>query len=566
MTPMRSTQAQHRTALRAALPVALLGAALGPLLGACASTADEALAPVEAEESTEVAAPGDSTSVSAPPTDEPAVQGGAETAAATPASFRASQDDPAPAEAAAPAPQEGEPEATAPDARAVEVAYFNTKEFKKRFALSFLSRNDIEPPVTPDEAEDLRDIIESIDDEDPEKAMRRAERANRRLPSANFDFLIGMFHFQESRYAEAIEAFDAAIDKHENFLRAHSSKGLAHFALATQVIVEDTRTDGEIAANRKMHFALAGESFRTKLALGGIDGQTYGFLGIILADQARFLEAETAFRQALLFEPEKTEWRSGLVTALLAQRRFADGASIVDSMLMDDPNNAEIWKLQGKAMIGLEDYGRATEIFGIVRDLGGADATILSTLGDLYTNQGLVELAGESYAEAFEAGAAVDRTLKGAKQLVRRSATEPAKEVLAAVEAAGVDSLDLAQKAELRKIQAQIAVREGDGEREVEILRQTVDENPLDGDALTLLAMALGKAGETAEAYQLFETAAGMEGQAAKANLEYARLRVREREYEKAIPLIKASLQADDSEAVRRYLEDVQAASARSRN
>lgn len=564
MTPMRSPKAETRSSVRGVAP----GLFAGLLLCACASTGEDAGAPVASDEA---AAASEAASTEPEANQTPAVLGEDGSAKATPASFSApqegSQDDaPAPSDDAPAAADEtvaaGRPD---PDRRAIDVAYFNSKEFKRRFALGFLSRTEVEPPVTPDEAEDLRDIIEANSDEDFERALRLAERANRRLPSAQFEFLIGMYKFRDGDYEGAIASFDAALDSFPNFLRAHMFKGQAHYALATQTIENDPRTEEEIERDRKAQFALAGDSIRKQLELGGIDGPSYAFLAVVLIEQQRYMEAETAFRQALMFNPEKTEWRSGLVSSLLAQRRYTDAASLIDTLIAGDPNNAAFWTLQGKAMIGLEDYERAAEIFGIVRDLGAADEVILGTLGDLYTNQGLGVLAGEVYAEAYEAGASIERTLKGARQLVQRDALESAKEVIAAIEAGGVDELAPERKAELRKLQAKIAVREGDGEREVEILRQTVDENPLDGDALTLLAMALGRAGETAEAYQLFETAAGMEGQAAKANLEHARLRVRQREYEQAIPYIKASLQAEDVEGVRQYLEDVEAANARSK-
>jgi len=563
MTPTRSPKTELRTSAGAAPRSLHASLFAGLLLCACASTSED---PAEPLESDDVVAADEQAPSEDPADQAPAVVEEVAPARATPASFSAPQEDPEEV-AAAPAAS-GDDDAAAPsgpDRRAIDVAYFNSKEFKRRFALGFLSRTEVEPPVTPDEAEDLRDIIEANSDEDFERALRLAERANRRLPSAQFEFLIGMYKFRDGDYDGAIASFEAALDTFPNFLRAHMFKGQAHYALATQTIEDDPRTEEEAERDRKAHFALAGDSIRRQLELGGIDGPTYAFLAVILIEQQRYMEAETAFRQALMFNPEKTEWRSGLVSSLLAQRRYTDAASLIETLIAGDPNNAAFWTLQGKAMIGLEDYERAAEIFGIVRDLGAADEVVLGTLGDLYTSQGLGALAGEVYAEAYEAGASIDRTLKGARQLVQRDALESAKQVIAAVEARGVDELAPERKADLRKLQAKIAVREGDGEREIEILRQTVDENPLDGDALTLLAMALGRAGETAEAYQLFETAAGMEGQAAKANLEHARLRVRQREYEQAIPLIKASLQAEDVEAVRRYLEDVEAANARSK-
>ena len=461
------------------------------------------------------------------------------------------------------------------DFSAFELAYFNTVEFRREFARSWLSRNDVEPPVSPEQAEDLRDIVETYasDDKDGvQKATAKLDRAITRYQAdegkgaPNFSFLRGLIHFQNEEYDEAIARFDQAIDSFDKFLRAHQNKALAHFALATRSIDDDPRSIEEIEAARALNFEKAGDAFRTQLSLGGINGQTYGFLGIVLADQERYVEADTAFRNALLFEPQKDQWRSGLVTSLLQQRDFGGAVSLLDTLIAKSPDNAAYWKLQGRAYAGLEDLESAALNLVVAEQLGDSDASTVFLLADIYTNQGNLGLAADAYARGLEVADSdsIRRAMKGADQILRLGDAESARLVLGRMDTLFRDSVDQDTLAKMLKLQSQVAVRLGDAEGEVEILRSILDENPLDGEAMTLLGVALGRQKNMGEAYQLFETAANMEGAGAKANLEHARLMVREKRYQEAIPLLNASLSFGEVESVRRFLEEVEKAAKRS--
>lgn len=472
-----------------------------------------------------------------------------------------------------------------------ENAYFRTQEFQRDFARSFLSKSEVEPDVDPDDVEELQEIIELILDDDGKngkkaRALKKLERANGKNPGPQFDFLIGQLHFEagsqlaagvdadEEREIEAVAAnaegarvafgdslgaFDKAIERFPAFLRAWEKKALLHFRLA---------------AEEPQQFADASEAFREVLRLGQVDENTFGFLGISLMNQELYLKAETAFRNALMLSsPEdETKWRLGLANALFRQNRYADASALTQTLINADSSNSSYWLLQGNAFLGMNEVQRAAENFRIADQLGGSTFASLNLLADIYANDGLADLAVDVYLKALtKSDAAPNRGLRGARLLVRSGDLASVKRLLSGIQGHFGDGLDPERLAELRKLQSQVAVREGDGETEIALLREIIGDDPMDGDAMILLGEALVRAVEgelpverMAESIQLFETAAAIEEFEAKSKLKHAQLLVRQKDYAGAIPLLKSSLQVEDKEAVRNFLESVEKAASRS--
>ena len=172
-----------------------------------------------------------------------------------------------------------------------------------------------------------------------------------------------------------------------------------------------------------------------------------------------------------------------------------------------------------------------------------------------------------------------------------------------------MDSLDRESRADVRRLKSQVAVRRGDSATQVAILREVIDEDPMDGDALILLGEALGKGArdlramlaeadaahaaavadaaeadqpapdravesdaikslrvQVEEAYQVLETAAAIEGFEASAKLTHAKVLVSQKRFAEAVPLLKSSLEFEDTENVRRFLEGVEQAAKRAGN
>ena len=467
--------------------------------------------------------------------------------------------------------------------------YFDSPEFQRDLERSFVSRGKKEPPLSEDEIDALPKIYELIRDEDYDRALRRIEQEIEDEPTANYWYLAGQIHFQNGRHELAAAAYDNAIELFPNFLDAWSRKAILHMKLTADDRFAELPPDqagGKAVAFEREQYEEAAEALREVLRLGAVDERTYGFYAMTQLYFEHYMKAEMAFRSALMLSESNSHfeenWKTGLAQTLLRQRRYADAAALLGELLETDPSRADLWLLQGNAYLGTGKTEDAAANFQIADELGGASAAALDLLADIYTNDGLSELATQTYLRAFEEGSrSPSRALRGARLMLQRGEVESVMSLLAGIEASLGDSMSADDTADMLKLKAQVAVRQGDAESNIEILEEILEEiienNPLDGDALILLGDALGRqaaqldddsASDTklAEAGQAFATAAAIEGFEADALLKHARLLVGRKRYEQAVPLLKASLQANDRENVRAYMKEVERAAKRAAN
>lgn len=500
-----------------------------------------------------------------------------------------------PDEAAAPAPR---PEPSRPRRRTVSIeqveegpaspieSYFDSPEYQRDYERSFIAQGLTEPPLSEDEIEALPEIYELIQNDRKERAFTRIKRELEDEPTANYWHLSAQILVGWERFEEAAAAYENAVELFPDFVSAWKNKALIHLRLTTTNRftgndAQDVRTLAD--EYEQEQYEKAATAFREALRLGAVDEKTYGFYGLTQTYFEQFMKAEMAYRNALMLSAAgsdlELQWKTGLAQTLLRQRRYADAAALVGELLEDDDANPDLWMLQGNAYLGLGNTNDAAQNFQIADELGGASAPALNLLADIFTNDQLSELAVETYLRAFEKGStSARRALRGARLMVRRGEIEEVEALLGGIDERLGDSIGVEDRAELLKLQAQIAVRKGDAKSNIEILEQIIEGNPLDGDAFILLGQALGgQAREMepgpeaerkfAEAEQAFETAAALDGFEAEAKLEHARLLVGgQKRYAEAIPLLKASLQVKDREYVREYLEGVEKAAKRSEN
>jgi tetratricopeptide (TPR) repeat protein len=347
-----------------------------------------------------------------------------------------------------------------------------------RFAQSWLSESDVEPKVGAPEGEAYQQIVQAIAAEDTALALQLL--AAQRGPSGNalFDFMEGNLRYQGEEHELAVAAYREAVLKHPRFRRAWGNLALA--------------------SARSGDFEGAIEGFSRVVALGGADATTYALLGIAHSNRRDYLAAESAFRMATLLDPASLEWRMGLAECLFKQERFDDAVALCASLLRTQPERAELWLLQANAYARLGRPLDAAENLEVLHGLGRGTAETFNLLGDIYVNERLFELSRDNYASALElapeAGAA--RAVRAAGDLAARGALEESRALIERVESAAGASLDEAQRMQVLKLRARIAVASGAGDEQVRILEEIVALDPLDGEALLLLGQHYGRSGD----------------------------------------------------------------------
>lgn len=426
-----------------------------------------------------------------------------------------------------------------------ELSIWNEPIFQRAFAESYLAESDVEPRMTAIEIERMLEIRDLISADKLDRAKKILEEERGGASSAVFDFTLGNLYFQEEELEHAAGIYRTAIQKYPKFRRAYRNLGLVHARLE--------------------QYDQAAPALSRVIELGGGDAVTYGLLGISYSNIGQDISAESAFRMAMLLDQETIEWKKGLVRSFFKQKRYADVVALCDNLIAKDPESSELWLIQANAFLGLEQTARAAENFELVGRLGKATPASLNMLGDIYVNESLFDLAVDSYVRAMQAkpDASLDRPLRAAKVLVSQGAHDETLRLIGEIEnLGGAEGGQFATKPEVQKellkLRARIAVAQDAGGEEARILREIVELDPLDGEALILLGHYYAGNEEVEQAVFHYERAANIEEFEAEAKLRHAQLLVRQSRYAEALPLLRRALDLEPSERVREYMEQIE--------
>ena len=224
-----------------------------------------------------------------------------------------------------------------------------------------------------------------------------------------------------------------------------------------------------------------------------------------------------------------------------------------------------------KRLEGLPDPA----IAGLTADPGGSlwlagkSGTVVREGGDIYVNEGVPEMAVSAYQRALaKDGESADLSvaLRNVEVLVGRSAYTEAGSLLTRVKEVCGKKLGTTEKKRVLKLEARIAAAAGQsGAEQARLLEDIVALDPLDGEALLLLAQHYARNTDTDKACFLCERAAGIEKYEAEAKLRHGQILVKNGKYQEALPLLKRALELKPREDVQRYVEQVERA-ARSKN
>ena len=113
-------------------------------------------------------------------------------------------------------------------------------------------------------------------------------------------------------------------------------------------------------------------------------------------------------------------------------------------------------------------------------------------------------------------------------------------------------------KKDLLKLQARIAVAEGQSAEEVRVLEEIVALDPLDGEALILLGQHASRANEPEKAIFYYERAESLEKYEADAKVRHAQLLVGQGKYSEALSLLRRAQELKPREDIQKYLTQVE--------
>ena len=432
------------------------------------------------------------------------------------------------------------PQTWASQASQLELDVWNDPVFKKQFVAYYGIKAEAEPRITSEEVAILEKVRPLMVDDLPkaENVLKGRMKAD---CSAILDFTLGGIQFQQDKMADALGNYQKAVAKFPSFRRAWRNLGL--------IYVRSGRHDDAISAFTRM------------IELGGGDAYSYGLLGFAYAAKLDYQAAEAAYRNALLLQPENTEWRLGVTRCVFKQQRFEDAVTLLETLIGRYPDKADFWLLQAQAYLGLKQPLKAAVNLEAVDHLGKATVDSLYTLGNIYVAEHLIDLAANAYLRAIDVDVKqpFTRPLQSAEMLAARGALTQARQVAAHVRETWEKQMEEADRRKLLKLEARLSMAEGAGSAGTAgVLEEIVKLDPLDGEALMLLGQHYAGQKEPDRAIFYYERAESLDAFEVRAKIRHAQALVGMGRHAEAVPLLRRAQEVKPHDDIARYLEQVE--------
>lgn len=415
--------------------------------------------------------------------------------------------------------------------------------FRKSITASYGIDSRIEPLITEDEAFYLDQSAAAMAANDRARAIQLLLDSSLLEKSPAMLFTLASLEFEAGKADEAVKHFEAALSQFPNFRDAHRN-----FAV---VLVQTGKFK-----EAKTHLVRA-------LELGANDGLTAGLLAYCHALDGHHQAALDAYRLALLTQPEERQWKLGAAQALLGLQHSREAASILQSLIDTSPGETSTWLVQADAWIDIDEELRAAANLEIVHRSGSLDPNATLSLGHLYLQNGLPELALDRYRAAVTAPEPppVSRAVEALEMFLSNSEWNLGKEFTSLLD--GSDSYrndlnpatgDKALLSRLTRTRAMIELETGDAGTGANRIEEWLRREPLDGQAILLLARFREESGQRVEAEMLLEQAARIPDSAASAHLAHGKLLVAVNDFEKALEHLEKSQELNPNEALAGYI------------
>lgn len=445
---------------------------------------------------------------------------------------------------------------------------FRDPRFLKDFVGSYGFLSDVEPKVSADEQAlltEVRELFEASKFKQAEQEIVRFVKETEKPSdpekqpaeiSPALVFVLGNLYFQADRADEARRAFLEAIRRYPRFRRAYTNLGYLY-----------------ISKNQNTE---ALPVLQKAIELGESSSRVFGLLGYCHLLNKDAVAAENAYRQAYLLDASSRDWKLGLAQALMAQEKYAEAASLLDTLIAANANDKQLWLQQTNAYLAMDRKEEAAVNLEIIRHKGLADEANLNLLGNLYMDRGEPQLALYAYLAAIDKATTfdVERALKSARILNDYGFPEKAAEFLVKIRAKLGDKPSTADETSLLLTEVRVAQSKNEAARVGEILNQLLELDPVNGEVLLEMARHLSqqstdeenseKRGKLVqEARTNFQLALKNESVAYQANLGLGQMLVRERRYTEAMPVLETALGLKKSESLEQYVSRVRRAADR---
>jgi tetratricopeptide (TPR) repeat protein len=427
---------------------------------------------------------------------------------------------------------------------------WKSAEFRRAFTGAYGTDGRIEPGINTAERAVLDAVAAKMRANDRPGAIAALSDSSLTPGSAALLFSLGSLRFEDGKIDEAVDSFEKALAGYPNFRDAHRNLAVAQ--------VQQAKFD-----EAEPHLIRAME-------LGARDGLTLGLLGYVHASRGRHQAALQAYRLAQLTMPAEVQWKLGEAHALLALDDPRASASIYTELLPLRPADAGLWMNQADAYLQIGEPLNAAANLEFARRLGKLDAAETISLGHLYLNEAMLPDAIGCYREAIAATtpAPFAKAIDAVEALARFQHWPEARTLAETIAATAGYAAQIkpapdmakpaaAELSRFERTRALIELEAGDATAGVALVEALIQRDPLDAEALILLAKFRAKSNQLPEAEMLLEQAARDPGHEVAAWRTLGEIRVRAADYAGAREALQRALDLEPDARLAEYLEAV---------
>ncbi len=418
--------------------------------------------------------------------------------------------------------------------------YWKSDAFLKSFNGSYRVNAKVEPYLETKERELLVSIQALMAKGDRKGALKKLQASKLAKSSASVMFNIGNVAFELGDLELSKTSYLAAIKKFPNYLRAHQNLAVVYL-----------RDEKKGLNDAYKHLLEA-------VKLGGANASLLGMLGNCHLQKENYGAAMLAFKNAQLTEPETLEWKVGEAECHRAIGDFEAALRIFKNITLTQKYEPQYEFILADLYERLERYEDAITVYELLRRKGSLDAEGKARLGKLQLMEGSRSLGADLLREILKEGELKEAgTIFDLLEYTILLDDIPLAEELYKL----LDIKDF-KKDEygFKFMGAWIGLKSDRKDEAAKVMEQVIAKNPLDGQALYLLAQYEEDRGAKDKALLLYAQAVkGSGGNKFTAMRAQARLLVDMKRYKEALKILSIFKRVDGYQETLEYIKAVEA-------
>jgi tetratricopeptide (TPR) repeat protein len=368
-------------------------------------------------------------------------------------------------------------------------------------------------------------VLELIESGDPEGRLKQlvvvgglTRKTRQSEISACLLYLIGHTYFSLEKYQAAETAFLSALVPLPDYIRVHESLGMLYMQLE--------------------RYKEAQEYLSRAAGLGVHTAQLFGVLGYVNYQTENFWGAASAFREAVMLDPDNEWYKRGLLHSLDGTYQYQSALTLVESMLREHPDDAGLWVYRGHAALYAGEREVALSSLETAIRLGDDQTSSLQVCATLHMELGSIARAVDLLKSGFAGGMDFIFIDQSMGWLEHEEEWAFLEELVHSVRE-GWDSLDPLQRSKVLMREADISIHQGDESAARNALEKAIALDPSNAYALMSLAGIHRLTRDYSRAQSLYQRASAYDLYRENALVSLAQLAMDQEDFERALQILR---------------------------